>query len=538
MEPSKESLNKKPEENTFEKPEISAKEERIRKICKLYYSRQDIRKVIFEFSKNRECVPRYFEGFGKRPDSFQYDSDIFEYAKKGATSFHCSEEIWSDPMEISTELREEDLKKLRIGWDLLIDIDCKYIEYSKKAASAIIKAMKKNGIKNVGIKFSGGKGFHIIIPFKAFPESMSGKKTNEMFPEWPRLICQYLKEQSREFLEKDLYSSEDSSVLGKLKKGIRCERCKNMSEKAELILFSCQGCKAKMENLTSSFERKRKIRCPNCQKEMTELSRDTLYRCDNCKLDSRKNPDNFNEGFEHVDVFEVLGLDVILVSPRHLFRMPYSLHEKTALASVVVPFEKLLEFDMIRDADPFKARPVNFLPDSEPGEASELLRRALEFVPPETTMEKKMQASSENNNFGNKKFNDITIKNLTPDLYPPTIKKILEGMKSDGRKRGLFILLSFLKSLKLSDSEIESQVTAWNAKNYEPLKSGYVKSQLAWYSKSKPKLPPNFDKSYYKEIGINPTSEEMAVKNPVSWVIRKSLSRDYYNNKNKGNSKK
>jgi DNA primase catalytic subunit len=374
-------IEKAPEKQEPEKHEASLKEQRVRKICQVYYSRSDVRKAIYEFSKNRECVPRYFEGFGKRPDSFQYDSDILSYAKKGATSFHCSEEIWQDPLELSTELKEEEIKKLRIGWDLLIDIDCKYIEYSKKAAKAIIQALKINGVTNVGLKFSGGKGFHIIVPFKAFPEEMSGRKTKEMFPEWPRLICNYLKEQSREFLEKDLYSSEDSAVLSKLKKGIRCERCKNMSEKVELINFLCSRCKTKMENLTTSFERKRKIRCPNCQIEMTEIERIPLYQCKNCQLDSRRNPENFNEDFERIDIFDVLGLDVILVSPRHLFRMPYSLHEKTALASIVLNPEKLDNFDMISDADPLKVIPINFLPDSKPGEAKDLLRKSLEFKP-------------------------------------------------------------------------------------------------------------------------------------------------------------
>ncbi len=523
-----------------EKVEQSLKEQRIRKICQVYYSRSDVRKAIYEFSKNRECVPRYFEGFGKRPDAFQYDSDILSYAKKGATSFHCSEEIWQDPLELSTELKEDEIKKLRVGWDLLIDIDCKYIEYSKKAARAIIQALKLNGVDNVGLKFSGGKGFHLIVPFKAFPEEMSGKKTRDMFPEWPRLICNYLKEQSREFLEKDLYSSEDSAVLSKLKKGIRCERCKSMSEKAELINFLCSRCKTKMENLTASFQKKRKIRCPNCQIEMLEIERIPLYRCSNCQLDSRKNPENFNEEFERIDVFDVLGLDVILVSPRHLFRMPYSLHEKTALASVVLNYEKLADFDMISDADPLKVSPINFLPDSKPGEAKDLLRKSIEFKPIEKqkTLEeiKNPKLNEGKTSLGNKKFNDITIKNLTPDLYPPTITKILSGMKSDGRKRALFILLSFFKSLKLSDEELESQINAWNAKNQEPLKTGYIKSQIVWYSRLKQaRLPPNFDKMYYKDIGFPPTPEEIAAKNPVSWVIKKAMSRDWKQNKNKEN---
>ena len=95
------------EENSNQK-EVSFKEKRLREILFIYYSREDVRKAIFEFSQNRECIPRYYEGFGKRPDMFQYPSDILEQVKKGATSFHCSEELWQDPLEISTELSGEE----------------------------------------------------------------------------------------------------------------------------------------------------------------------------------------------------------------------------------------------------------------------------------------------------------------------------------------------------------------------------------------------------------------------------------------------
>ena len=79
----------------MEQPQ-SIREERIRKITHIYYSNPKIQKAIFDFAANREVCPRYFEGFGKRPDCLQYESDIFELVKKGATSFHCSEEIWDN----------------------------------------------------------------------------------------------------------------------------------------------------------------------------------------------------------------------------------------------------------------------------------------------------------------------------------------------------------------------------------------------------------------------------------------------------------
>ncbi|MBU0894423.1 MAG: hypothetical protein KKB88_03190, partial [Nanoarchaeota archaeon] len=180
-----------------EESKLSFKEQRIRKITHLYYSRPEVQEAIFEFSKNREVVPRYFEGFGKRPDCFQYKGDIFELVKKGATSFHCSEEIWKDPLQIKTGMTEEQLNEIRHGWDLLIDIDSKYIDYSKIMAEVIIDFLKFHGIKKIGVKFSGSKGFHILIPWKAFPKEMAEIKNSNMFPEYPRIITQYIIEKTK-----------------------------------------------------------------------------------------------------------------------------------------------------------------------------------------------------------------------------------------------------------------------------------------------------------------------------------------------------
>src|SRR3989338_2833426 len=109
-----------------EKKEVSYKEERIRKITNFYYSRPEIKKDIFEFSKNRETVPRYFEGFGRRPDSLQYPGDILELVKKGATSLHCSQELWADPLKITTDMSESQINNLRAGWNLLLSLPLFY----------------------------------------------------------------------------------------------------------------------------------------------------------------------------------------------------------------------------------------------------------------------------------------------------------------------------------------------------------------------------------------------------------------------------
>lgn len=417
----------------------SLREQRIRKITSLYYSRPEIQKAIYEFSKNRETVPRYFEGFGKRPDSLEYPNDVFELVKKGATSFHCSEEIWKNPLDITTEMTEEKYNELRIGWDLLIDIDSKYIDYSKIMAELIIKMLNFHGIKNIGVKFSGSKGFHLIIPWKAFPKQVNEVNTSDNFPEYPRIITKYI----IATIEKDLI-----------------ERISNLEK-----------------------------------------------------------PNKYIKDFQAPK--EVMP-DLVLVSPRHLFRTPYSLHEKTSLASVVISPKDVPNFEL-KDADPMKIKIKDFTPECKEGEASELLMQALDWnkqhAPKKT--EKKFD------------FKPIKLEKLSDSYLPPSIQKILKGV-GDGRKRSLFILINLFKSLGLDKEEIEKRIYDWNKRNKVPLKEGYIKSQLLWAYKNKPILPPNFDKDYYQAVGVSPTEEEIRLKNPVNYIIKKSLienNKTYKSNK-------
>src|SRR3989344_7233223 len=192
-------------------------------------------------------------------------------------------------------MNESQLNELRRGWDLLIDIDSKYIDYSKIMAEVIYKFLNFNGIKNVGCKFSGSKGFHLIIPWKAFPKEVAGVSTSSMFPEWPRIMTKYI----IATIEKDII------------------------------------------------------------KEISNLEK----------------PNKYIRDFQASK--EVMP-DLILVSPRHLFRTPYSLHEKTSLSSVALDSNKIREFQP-RDADPLKAEVKNFLPESREGEASLLLMQALDW---------------------------------------------------------------------------------------------------------------------------------------------------------------
>jgi len=497
---------------------MEQKEERIRAIALSYYSRKDVLDAIFKFSHNREVSPRYFEGFGKRPDSFQYPADILSLVKRGATSFHCSEEIWSDPMQLSTDLNQEQLNNLRTGWDLVIDIDCKWIDYSKKAAQSIIQALKFRGVENIGVKFSGSKGFHIIIPWQAFPDEINGIKTKEMFPEWPKAIVLYLKELSRPILQNLIKDMGDDFVKEKGFTGIKCETCNNLASESYQITVRCNKCyPSHIETFKSSSPDYKAKKCPVCMSIMLEQSKKKFYICNTCNIDSIENPGNFNEEIIATDIFKILGLDLQLVSSRHLFRMPYSLHEKTALASIVLDKNKINEFT-IKDADPLNIKILDFLPNPKKDEAKELLIQSLDVYNSQKPEDKKISFQEP----GKKEFKKIEIKDLKDEYFPPTINNILKGM-DDGKKRGLFILMNFYRSLSLSMEDIEKRLNEWNAKNNPPLKQGYINNQLIWHSKQKSVLPPNFSNDIYKEIGVlelDTLSEK--TKNPVSYVIRKS----------------
>src|SRR3989344_9127692 len=103
-----------------------------------YYKRPEIQKAIVAAASQREVAVRFGESFGKRPDVLQYEGEILELVKQGATSFHVSEELWQDPMQLNASLHRKQLDDLRVGWDLVLDIDCPQLEYSGVAAHLVI----------------------------------------------------------------------------------------------------------------------------------------------------------------------------------------------------------------------------------------------------------------------------------------------------------------------------------------------------------------------------------------------------------------
>ena len=119
----------------------------------------------------------------------------------------------------------------------------------------------------------------------------------------------------------------------------KCNKCGNVAVEYELASFHCPKCHRREDKKLRPGD-KRDFKCPDCRTMFNIASSNHIYECTSCKLTSRTHPNAFSRHIE-VDLAELMGLDLIMVSPRHLFRAPYSLHEKTALASVVLSEEEL-----------------------------------------------------------------------------------------------------------------------------------------------------------------------------------------------------
>lgn len=434
----------------------------------LHYKKPDIQKIIVEHSRNKEVAVKFGEkGFGKRPDSIQYPSDVLELAKQGATSFHVSEELWKNPLRLDISMKKQELEELRLGWDLVIDIDCKFLDYSRIAGDLIVKALRHHGINSISVKFSGNHGFHIGIPFEAFPNKVQGMDTKSLFPEAPRRIALYLKEIIKKHLSNEILKKEDiNKIMAKTGKGFN-----------ELVA---------------------------------------------------------NGEF---DPFRILDIDTLLISSRHLYRMPYCFNEKSGLISVPINPDKILEFRK-EDAKPENANVNRFVfldrNMAREREAEKLIIQAFDFgMKKDAEIEKAVrERANRDGTFQN--FEDI--QNAIPcDFFPPCIKLGLNGLE-DGRKRFMFILVNFLTSVGWDYEKIEETLKKWNKKNREELREVLLVGQLRYHKQQKKKvLPPNCNNMmYYKDMGIcKPDNLCERIKNPVNYSKRKT----YYMNKDQESQK-
>lgn len=488
-----------------------------------HYKRSDIQKEMIATAQDREVAVRFGKGFGKRPDVLSYPNDVLEFAKKGASSFHVSEERWSNPLRIETGMRPEELEELRIGWDLVLDIDCPVWKLSKIITYLMIRALRDHGIKSISLKFSGNKGFHIGVPFEAFPASVHGKPTRSLFPEGPKKIANYL----LDYIGENLISVTDDQKIffdrfeftikelmeltGKSLDELTLGR---KEKKAEGIEYICERCGHTLKEEDVAEFRK----CPACGFIMKRMG------------SARASAPNTRK-FDPLSIIEV---DTLLISSRHLYRMAYSLHEKSGLVSLPIDPDDLLSFrrEMARPGD-VEVKSIRFLDSSHSkgDEARMLIVEAFDH------QAERLSRTPEEKEIKHVEFEELT-QAAPEEMFPPCIKLLAKGVQ-DGRKRAVFILINFLTSVGWDHDKVEKYLKEWNKRNREPLREVYWRSQLRYHKQQNKKiLPPNCDnQAYYIGLGVcKPDSLCKRIKNPVNYTrIRwRSFSQDTQRKKKSG----
>jgi DNA primase catalytic subunit len=407
-----------------------------------YYSREDVQNAMLETARNREVVGVFRSGaFGSRPNVVMYPQDIIAMVKSGVLEFHSSLERWSNPMG----LRSDNYEGLRIGWDLILDIDCKGFDHAKMTANIVIDALRKHRIRNCSVKYTGGKGFHIGVPWESIPKTVDYKPSVSMFPELARNMGLYLKGFIREELGAAFLRKYDPEKLAE-----------------------------------------------QAGKPLGKVLVD-----------------------DNIDPFQIVEIDPVLISPRHLFRMPYSLNRNTGLVSLPIKADNITGFEKeFAHPDMVRVR-EGFLDRGAPGEADILVAEASDWWAKRKVAERR------------KLQRKLAFSRAVPqEFFPPCIKNIKPGVL-DGRKRSVFILINFLSSLKWNRENMEKFILEWNQKNRPPLPENYVRGQLRWHRNSgKVILPPNCAKEgFYESFGVcRPDSfcgADKSVKNPVNYPFRK-----------------
>lgn len=461
-----------------------------------YYKRKEVREAMAAQCRNKEVAVKFLKGFGKRPEVIIYDNDVLSFAKRKATSFHVSEETWSNPSSLHTGLRRSELDDLRIGWDLVLDVDFPVWEATKKITHALIEELLEQGVAReaVTVKFSGNKGFHIAVPFEAFPDTYIDAEDNEvlasdLFPDGVKRVLLYLVNQV-DGPGNDYALSEELFKLPEVKSNPDLFVTVD-ADTGEQVAGSVSG---------NSFV------CAKC--DFSTRSEDDYLTCEKCgAIMQRLDAPNTNITKRRKVNLEV---DAMLVSSRHMYRLAYSLHEKSGLVSVPLGLDEVLSFekdsarpDVVTVDEPFLVR------DVPRGCASGLLHNAMAFKPP--------------NEPERKSFEEVEwVGEAAPEeVFPPPIKQMLAGMR-DGRKRALFVLTNFLSSVGWSHEMIESRLLEWNESMEDPLRENEIVSHLRYHKRKENVLPPNFDNNmYYQDVlGDRFKHDELSarVKNPVQYV--------------------
>ncbi|MEM3768945.1 MAG: DNA primase noncatalytic subunit PriX [Nitrososphaerales archaeon] len=152
----------------------------------LYYSCQDILDALASQCKNKEVFLKSKDHVSHRPLKVDSKEEleflIKKYNLEEPFGIFSSIELYDDPLSFNR----------RIGWDFVIDLDGDNLDDLKRCITAIIGLLEQFGIKSYKVKFSGRRGFHLIIDGEAFNVFESQDEFINAYPHVPKLIASFI----------------------------------------------------------------------------------------------------------------------------------------------------------------------------------------------------------------------------------------------------------------------------------------------------------------------------------------------------------
>lgn len=469
-----------------------------------YYSRKDVQEFLLNFCKGREVAGVFASGaFSERPNVLKYPGDIMHMVREGVVAFHGSVERWSNPMNLKSDV---DYNDLRAGWELILDFDCEQTDHGKVAAKVFRDVLAGFGVSNISLKFTGGTGFHLGVPWESIPEKVT-------------YDVQSASAHAMADRPKSRYSGGvivTSTPRGK--KYVSPRSGWKAAEEASYISTAQQFPELGRRVLEFlKLEGEQKLR----EALLEKWSMDELAAAVGRPVDALKDKDM------GLNPYKVVGVDSVLISPRHLFRLPYSLHEKSGLVSLPFKFGDLDSFSKEHAFHENVKVEMGFLGITASGspprqdDAAKLFTRAIEWAVEQKKFEQKTALETR----GRSRHAP------TPcELFPPCIKNILNGL-SDGRKRALFILTNFLRTENWEQEAIEVLLKGWNERNNPHLPESLLANHLRSVEKKPPVPPPNcVQDGWYEDFEVCKPDEtcgqNKGVKNPVTYPAK--LREKYY----------
>jgi hypothetical protein len=192
--------------------------------------------------------------------------------------------------------------------------------------------------------------------------------------------------------------------------------------------------------------------------------------------------------------YNIIPIDSMVLSSRHLIRSPYSINLKSKqkyreyLVSGFISPDEVSEFITMNEDEIIQYLKDNFSMSNINIEENlklykddynqQEIKKFLQNYEKDLKFKKKIDKVKK---VKRKAFKPVNI-NLMKQTIPKRIKRILEGGIVDGRKRAFFILTTFFANYNgkplVSFEKFEEIIKEWNKRNVKPFKENELRSML------------------------------------------------------------